>query len=124
MTNAWQNPKKNVKQSQQVSSIFGVFRCNYLPGTVDATRMPATALKDTPETVLKNLKLLTEDGKKFNLKKTYKVVTNDFVAAICDSPRKDEGRNTGLKTADVIIKFLEKKGKVDYHGVQRVFFNQ
>ena len=30
---------------------------------VDAKRMPATALKDTPETVLKNLKLLTEDGK-------------------------------------------------------------
>ena len=30
---------------------------------VDAKRMPATALKDTTETVLKNLKLLSEDGK-------------------------------------------------------------
>ncbi len=81
-------------------------------------------LDPADSTKVKSLKLLTEDGKKFNLKKTYKVVTNDFVAAICDSPRKDEGRNTGLKTADVIIKFLEKKGKVDYHGVQRVFFNK
>jgi 5'-nucleotidase len=71
-----------------------------------------------------DLKLFTLDGKKFNLKKKYKVVTNSFVAAICDEPRSDQGTDIGMICSDMLMHFLEKKGKVDYRGVKRINFIQ
>ena len=74
--------------------------------------------KDT--TRISDIKLFTLDGKKLNMKKKYKVVTNSYVAAICDAPRSDQGRDTGLVCSDMLMHFLEKQGFVDYLGTRRV----
>lgn len=74
--------------------------------------------KDTTE--IKKLTLKNAEGKKLNMKKKYKVVTNSYVASIADSPRKDQGQNINRKTADLIIDFLKKKQTVDYKGAARI----
>lgn len=74
--------------------------------------------KDT--TKVKDVKIFTLDGKKFDLKKTYRVVTNSYTAVICDSPRKDQGRSLNTQTSELVIKYLEGKGTVNYQGVCRV----
>jgi 5'-nucleotidase len=71
-------------------------------------------------TRIKRLTLLNRDGSKFNLKKTYRVVTNNYVSTICDAPRHDQGTQLNKKTSDLIISFLEKRGSVNYKGVSRI----
>ncbi len=56
--------------------------------------------RDTKDsTKIKKLVLKTPDGKKLNLKKKLKVVTNSYVASIADSPRADQGQSINRKTA-------------------------
>ena len=74
-------------------------------------------------TKIKDLKLLTLDGKKLNLKKNYRVVTNSYVAAICDAPRKDQGEDINRQTSDMLMRYLEKKGHVNYQGEKRILTN-
>ena len=56
------------------------------------------------------------DGKKLNLKKTYRVVTNNYVQAITPTNRRDEGHSLGIGTAEAIMQFLKDKGHVNYQG--------
>ena len=56
------------------------------------------------------------DGKKLNLKKTYRVVTNNYVQAITPTNRKDEGHSLGIGTAEAIMQFLKAKGHINYQG--------
>ena len=70
---------------------------------------------------IKDVVITNPDGSKFNLKKTYKVATNSYTAAIADSPRKDQGRSLNRTTASLIQDYLEHQGTIDYTGVQRVF---
>ena len=56
------------------------------------------------------------DGKKLNLKKTYRVVTNNYVQAITPTNRKDEGHNLGIGTAEAIMQYLKALGHVNYQG--------
>lgn len=79
--------------------------------------------KENPLKV-KKLLLTDTDGKKLDLKKTYRVVTNSYAATVSDTPRKDQGRNLNIKTAELIIKYLEHKKTVSYQGVQRVTENK
>ena len=72
-------------------------------------------------TKIKDLKITNPDGSKFDLKKTYQVVTNSYTAAIANSPRKDQGRDLNRTTAAVIQEYLEHQGTLDYTGTQRVF---
>lgn len=76
--------------------------------------------KKNPEKI-KELKITNPDGSKFDLKKTYKVVTNSYTASIADSPRKDKGRALNRTTASIIQDYLEHQGTIDYTGVQRTF---
>ncbi|MBR1415494.1 MAG: bifunctional metallophosphatase/5'-nucleotidase [Prevotella sp.] len=75
--------------------------------------------KDTLQ--VKNLTLRTPDGRKFDLKRRYKVVTNSYVASIADAPRNDQGQSINRKTADLIISYLERRPSVNYQGVKRIF---
>lgn len=68
---------------------------------------------------IRDVRLFGADGKKLNLKKSYRVVTNSYVASICDAPRKDQGRSMNRKTADVIIEYLGKQPSISYQGVRR-----
>ncbi|MBQ9660845.1 MAG: bifunctional metallophosphatase/5'-nucleotidase [Bacteroidales bacterium] len=77
--------------------------------------------KKEPDTKIKDLKITNPDGSKFDLKKTYKVITSSYVAAIANSPRKDQGRDINRTTSAVIQDYLEHQGTIDYTGAQRVF---
>ena len=76
--------------------------------------------KKNPEKI-KELKITNPDGSKFDLKKTYKVVTNSYTASIANSPRKDQGRALNRTTASIIQEYLEHQGTIDYTGVERTF---
>ncbi|MBO4742228.1 MAG: bifunctional metallophosphatase/5'-nucleotidase [Bacteroidales bacterium] len=71
--------------------------------------------------VIKDIKITTPEGGKFDLKKKiYKVVTNSYAAAVAVAPRKDQGRAMNYLTSQMIIDYLEKQGTVDYTGVCRL----
>ena len=89
----------------------------------DRNRFPVTCgcsavvtYTDDSKSTIKKLELLDTNGKKLNMKKKYRVVTNNYVASIADSPREDEGERLAMTTSDIIIQWLEKKGIVDYQG--------
>ncbi len=73
-----------------------------------------------PNVKAKDVKIFTPDGKKFNMKKKYKLVCSSYVAAVCNTPRADEGENLGIKCSDMIIKFLDGHEPIDYHDAVRV----
>lgn len=89
----------------------------------DRNRFPITSgcsavvtYSDSTKTSIKKLELFDANGKKLDKKKKYRVVTNNYVASISDSPREDEGERGAMTTSDLIIQWLEKKGTVDYQG--------
>lgn len=69
---------------------------------------------------VKKLVLYDLDGKKLNLKKTYKVMTNSYSLAISPTDRKDPGQSIGRITADLIMDYLQHQGHVNYQGVKRL----
>ena len=89
----------------------------------DRNRFPITSgctavvtYSDPSKTSIKKLELFDTNGKKLNMKKKYRVVTNNYVASIADSPREDQGERGAETTSDLIMRWLEKKGTVDYQG--------
>ena len=89
----------------------------------DRNRFPVTSgctaavtYADSTKSSIKKLELFDANGKKLNMKKKYRVVTNNYVASIADSPRQDQGVRGDVTTSDLIIHWLEKKGTVDYQG--------
>ena len=71
---------------------------------------------DADKKTVKKVVLYGPDGKKLNLKKTYRVVTNNYVQAITPTNRKDGGHSLGIGTAQAIMQFLKAQGHVDYQG--------
>ena len=71
---------------------------------------------DADKKNVKKVVLYGPDGKKLNLKKTYRVVTNNYVQAITPTNRKDEGHSLGIGTAEAIMEFLKAQGHVNYQG--------
>ena len=62
------------------------------------------------------LVIFDKDGKKLNLKKTYKVVSNSYSVAVSPTKRGDEGHSLGITTPDMIKNYLEHQGHVNYEG--------
>ena len=90
---------------------------------IDRNRFPITtgcsavvAYSDSSKSSIKKLELFDTNGKKLDMKKKYRVVTNNYVASTADSPREDQGERGAMTTSDLIIQWLEKKGTVDYQG--------
>lgn len=69
----------------------------------------------------KSARLLTSDGKKFNMKRKYRVVTNSYIPATSKIPE-GSTQTLNIQTTDLIMQYLEKKKEVDYRGVRRVEF--
>ena len=65
-------------------------------------------------------KMLTEDGKKFNMAKKYKVALNSYVYSTNKTVSSREFTNHYITTADALIKYLEGQSAVDYNGAHRV----
>lgn len=77
-----------------------------------------TLEKDVTEKI-KSIKLLTLDGKKLNMKKKYKVVTNSYIPATSEIPE-GSANTLNLETSNIIMNYLEKKKVVSYQGVSRL----
>ena len=85
-------------------------RFPYVGGmTCDVTINPADGK-------IKKLVLLDKDGKKLNLKKTYRVVSNSYTVAVSPTQRADQGHSIGITTPDLIKNYLEHQGRVSYQG--------
>ncbi|MBR5030770.1 MAG: bifunctional metallophosphatase/5'-nucleotidase [Muribaculaceae bacterium] len=89
----------------------------------DRNRFPVTSgctavvtYNDQSKSEIKKLELFGPDGKKLDMKKKYRVMTNNYVASIADSPRQDQGERGVITTSDLIIRWLEKVKTVDYQG--------
>ncbi len=89
----------------------------------DRNRFPITSgctavvtYTDSQKTDIKKLELFSQDGKKLDMKKKYRVMTNNYVASIADSPRQDQGERGTVTTSDMIISWLKKVKTVDYQG--------
>lgn len=61
----------------------------------------------------KSVTVTNLDGSKFNLKKKYRVATNSYVNATLST---FDGEDTLIPCSDLLMRYLEKKGTVDYKG--------
>lgn len=85
-------------------------RFPYVSGmTCEITLNPA-------DKTIKKLVIFDKDGKKLNLKKTYRVVSNSYSVAVSPANRHDEGHSLGITTPDLIKSYLEHQGRVSYEG--------
>ena len=74
--------------------------------------------RDAPD-VIKSVKLLTLDGKKFDMKKKYRVATNSYVPATSEIPEGSD-HTLNVMTTDLLMRYLQKHGTVNYQGVRRL----
>lgn len=79
----------------------------------ELTREPGDSTK------LKSARLLTMKGKKLDMKRRYRVVTNNYVTATSRIPEGAAHRQN-VQTTDIVIRFLEKRKTVNYQGVGRL----
>ena len=85
----------------------------------------ATVEKNDPNhDRLKTIKLKTLDGEAFDIHKTYKVVTNAYMASVCKPYISQEGRSLNTQTAEYVTRFLEKKQHVNYQQTNRLFVRE
>ncbi len=68
---------------------------------------------------IKSVQLLTPNGKKLDMKRKYRVATNNYITATSKIP---EGAATTLnvQTTDLIMQYLEKQKWIDYQGIRRL----
>ena len=69
---------------------------------------------------LKSIQLKTLDGQDFDINKTYKLVTSSYMATVCKQYFNDTTHSLNVLTSDLLTQFLEKKGIVNYEGVNRL----
>ena len=67
----------------------------------------------------KSARLLTTDGKKFDMKRKYRVATNNYITATSKIPE-GSAQTLNIQTTDLIMQYLEKQKEVDYRGVRRL----
>ena len=65
---------------------------------------------------VKKVTLFDKDGKKLNLKKTYRVVSNSYTVAVSPTNRTDQGHSVGITTPDIIKNYLEHQKKISFQG--------
>lgn len=89
----------------------------YGPGFVSGIKYTIHLGKDNRD--VKGVKVFTEDGKKFDLKRKYRVVMNSYIAEVADYKKADEGKHVYATSADIIMRYLEKHPNINYQGDKR-----
>jgi 2',3'-cyclic-nucleotide 2'-phosphodiesterase (5'-nucleotidase family) len=69
--------------------------------------------------LVRSVKLLTPEGKKMDMKRKYRVATNNYVPATSKIPD-GSSHDLGMLTTDIIIQYLKKQQTVNYQGVRRL----
>jgi len=82
--------------------------------------MKAEYTVDPATKQIKKLELYDLNGKKLNMKKTYRVMSNSYSVAISPTKRKDAGHSIGRITTELVMDYLEHQGRVNYQGVKRL----
>ena len=77
-----------------------------------------TVSKANPKKIV-SVRLLTPDGQKLNMKKKYRVATNNYITATSEIPEGSENV-LNLQTTDLVMQFLEERGAVSYQGIKRL----
>ena len=77
--------------------------------------------KDDPQTI-DEIRLMHLDGSPLDMKRIYRVATNSYVAAACRNFGVPNMERLNRETADILMRFLEHQGTVDYQGVKRIDF--
>ena len=74
-----------------------------------------------PDGKLKEVELLTIDGKPLNMDKIYSVVMNNYMSSVYKYDHKDPGQGLFRSSAETTIEYLKKLKTIpSYRGVQRV----
>lgn len=69
--------------------------------------------------IIKDVKLMTLNGKKLNMKKKYRVATNNYIPATSEIPE-GSAHTLNIQTTDILMHYLEKRKTVNYQGVRRL----
>lgn len=102
---------EELRQLLQSYSRGSIWHFPYLSGLVcELTPDPADPQK------LKSFRMLKLNGTKFDMKRTYRVVTNSYVASVSKTLREEQKHDTNVQTSDIIMRYLETQGKVNYQG--------
>lgn len=81
--------------------------------------------KDDPKKDrLKSIHLKTLDGKDFDIHRTYRLVTSSYMATVCKQYFNSSTHSLNMLTSDMLTQFLEKKGIVNYEGVNRLMIKE
>lgn len=81
--------------------------------------------KDDPnKDRLKSIHLKTLDGKDFDIHRTYRLVTSSYMATVCRQYFNSSTHSLNMLTSDMLTQFLEKKGIVNYEGVNRLMVSE
>lgn len=78
--------------------------------------MTCEVVVDPATEKVKKVTLFGKDGKKLNLKKTYRVVSNSYTVAVSPTNRADQGHSVGITTPDIIKNYLEHQKKISFQG--------
>ncbi|MGN0237768.1 MAG: bifunctional metallophosphatase/5'-nucleotidase [Lepagella sp.] len=73
---------------------------------------------------VKSVKIKGADGGKFDMKKSYKVAMNSYVASVSKYEKQDPGIALGKATNEMLEEYLREVKEVDYHGAKRVTVKQ
>ena len=69
---------------------------------------------------LKRVKLMTLDGQEFDLEKTYKVITNSYLASLCKPFLNKDYESLHIHTADMLINYLKKQKTISPTKIERL----
>ena len=89
---------------------------------VGGMRCALTLDPDNPK-LIKSARLLTLDGKKLNMKRKYRVVTNNYVPATSKIPE-GAAEEQNVQTTDIVVQYLHHHPSVNYQGVRRLSVKQ
>lgn len=70
--------------------------------------------------VINYINLMNEDGTPLDMKKTYKLVTNTYIQAICKFDHKNDYYPVGTKCINLMLNYLRKQKSIDYRDKRNV----
>jgi 2',3'-cyclic-nucleotide 2'-phosphodiesterase (5'-nucleotidase family) len=80
--------------------------------------------EDPDKDRLKNVRLKTLDGQEFDIHKTYKVITNSYMASIIPSFIDCTPHSLNIETSKILTNFIGRFETVNYQGVNRLLVTE
>ena len=81
-----------------------------------------TVSKNADKSV-KKLAVFLPNGKPIDIKKTYRVTVNSYLASVCPFTKQLSGTDTFVGATNALIEYLKKQPSISYQGEKRVINN-